>query len=319
MFDIPILFLVFNRPEETGRSFEIIKKLRPKHLFIAADGPRYNNSEDIVDCLNVRNFILNSIDWDCEVKTLFRDINLGCGVAVQEALNWFFNEVEMGIIVEDDIIASSSFFEYAKKLLHKFKDDEQIFSINGCNLGYENDKFDYGLTRYFNMWGWATWRRSNDLVAEIWQEYDNKIDFKKGSKLRETLRLPTIYSHREWIDKWNTLFDITKNKKINTWDYQWVYTCLKQQMYCVRPNHSWIVNIGFNKKSTHTPHAPHIKLEKNLITEDFLSDVDLKGQRKIDPVYEIVHVAGYWKGIEVNFAGFIKKLKKYLINKFNNK
>jgi hypothetical protein len=316
MFEIPILYLVFNRSIETAQSFEIIRNIKPKYLFIAADGPRKNNSADAIECEKVRLLVLNNIDWDCEVKTLFRESNLGCGTAVQGALNWFFESVEMGIILEDDIIASPSFFEYAKNLLYKFKDDTQVFSINGCNLAYENDKFDYGVTRYFNMWGWATWKRSNDLVAQIWPKYDSQIDFKKNSKFIKTLQLPTIYSNGEWIDRWNVLFDITKNRKIDTWDYQWAYTCLKQELYCIRPNHDWIMNMGFNERSTHTPQAPHSVFKKNTIKNDFLVGNNLRGHMKLDSVYELVHVAQYWQGVIVNFASFKKKVKKYLINKF---
>lgn len=317
MFEIPILYLVFNRPYETTKSFESIRSIKPKYLFIAADGPRINNSVDISECEKVRIFILNHIDWECEVKTLFREHNLGCGTAVQEALNWFFETVEMGIVIEDDIIASHSFFEYAKRMLYKFKNDTQIFSINGSNLAYENNNFDYGVTRYFNMWGWATWRRSNDLVAQIWPQYDNKIDFKKNSKFIKILKLPTIYPHGEWIDRWSVLFDITKNKKIDTWDYQWVYTCLKQELYCIRPNHNWIMNIGFNERSTHTLVPPYYVLKKNSLKNNFFVGDNFRGHMKLDSVYEMVHVAQYWQGLIVNFVSFKKKVKKYLIKKFS--
>ena len=149
----PILFLIFNRPENTQRVFEEIKKQKPKYLFVAADGARPNIIGDVEKCKAVREIVNKGIDWDCELKILFRDENLGCGKAVQGALDWFFDEVEMGIIIEDDILPDSSFFSYAEILLNRFKDDSQIFSINGCSLAYENNKYDFGLTRYFNMWG----------------------------------------------------------------------------------------------------------------------------------------------------------------------
>ena len=39
-FDVPILFLIFRRPHTTAKVFEKIKKVKPKKLYIAADGPR---------------------------------------------------------------------------------------------------------------------------------------------------------------------------------------------------------------------------------------------------------------------------------------
>ena len=172
MFNIPILYIVFNRPSETQRSFEVLKQLKPSQLYISADGVRENVTSDIDNCKAVRDYIVNNIDWDCEIKTLFQPKNLGCGTAVQTALDWFFDDVEMGIIIEDDIVPDLFFFKYADVMLNRYKDNHDIFSINGHNLMYSNDKFDYGLTNYFNMWGWATWRRSNELVKKTWPNYD---------------------------------------------------------------------------------------------------------------------------------------------------
>ncbi len=41
-FETPVLFLLFNRPDTTLKVFDQIKKVKPKKLFIAADGPRKN-------------------------------------------------------------------------------------------------------------------------------------------------------------------------------------------------------------------------------------------------------------------------------------
>lgn len=314
-FHTPILFLIFNRPENTQRVFEEIKKQKPKYLFVAADGARPNIVGDVEKCKAVRDIVNKGIDWDCELKVLFRDQNLGCGKAVQGALDWFFDEVEMGIIIEDDILPDSSFFSYAEILLNRFKDDSQIFSINGCSLAYENHKYDFGLTRYFNMWGWASWRRSNDLVNKTWNTYNGINDFKKGSNFVKSLSLPTILPQKEWIYKWHDLFDATKSGKIDTWDYQWVFTCLKNQQYCIRPNLNMIDNLGFNENATHTIQAPHIKLNNIKVNTLKITDGRLNGKMKVDCKYEVVNVAEYWNGVVIDYNNFVKKVKKYFKKK----
>ena len=60
----------------------------------------------------MRDYLSSNVDWDCEVKTLFRDKNLGCKYAVSSAIDWFFENEEMGIILEDDCLPSQSFFWY---------------------------------------------------------------------------------------------------------------------------------------------------------------------------------------------------------------
>src|SRR6188768_901296 len=96
----PVLFLVFNRPVETARVFEAIRNQRPRQLFVAADGARPDKPAEHALVQETR-AIVAKVDWPCEVKTLFRDKNLGCGPAVSGAISWFFDQVEEGIILED--------------------------------------------------------------------------------------------------------------------------------------------------------------------------------------------------------------------------
>ena len=112
-FDIPILFLIFNRPETTFKVFEIIKNIKPKNLFIAADGPRTDVKGELRKCERARD-IISQIDWNCKIKTLFREKNSGCKIAVSSAITWFFENVEEGIILEDDCLPDPSLFGYCR-------------------------------------------------------------------------------------------------------------------------------------------------------------------------------------------------------------
>ena len=142
----------------------MIRKVAPKNLYLAADGPRQDREGETELCNRVREIISN-IDWPCNVKTLFREKNVGCREAVSEAINWFFGQEEQGIILEDDCLPDVTFFPFCEQLLEKYKDDERVISIGGTNLGYRfPDESSYGFSRFMNMWGWATWRRSAILV-----------------------------------------------------------------------------------------------------------------------------------------------------------
>ena len=93
----PVLFLIYNRPNVTKKVFSEIQKAKPKRLYVAADGPRFDNIEEKKLCKDARS-VLNDIDWECETKTLIRDKNLGCRKAIYEAINWFFENESEGII-----------------------------------------------------------------------------------------------------------------------------------------------------------------------------------------------------------------------------
>ena len=125
-----VLFLVFNRPDTTRQVFEAIRKAKPPRLYVAADGPREDHPGEDEKVREIRDYVMNNIDWDCEIKTLFRDKNLGCKYAVSGAITWFFENEEMGIILEDDCLPSQSFFWYCEELLKKYKDIDTIMHIN---------------------------------------------------------------------------------------------------------------------------------------------------------------------------------------------
>ena len=149
-FKTPILFIIFNRPDVTQKVFNEIKKIKPKKLFITADGAR--NEDEWKKCNKARN-IINQIDWECEIRKNYSDKNLGCKIGVSSGIDWFFKNVEQGIILEDDCLPNQSFFWFCRELLSKYKDDKRIGSISGSNpftrnFQHSNSYFFHATTGY---------------------------------------------------------------------------------------------------------------------------------------------------------------------------
>ncbi|MBP6335551.1 MAG: glycosyltransferase family 4 protein [Bacteroidia bacterium] len=245
LFKTPILFLIFNRPQHTFAVFEILRKIRPAKLFIAADGPRSNVPEDHDRCEEARK-IIHMIDWECDLQVLFRETNLSLKHGVSSAINWFFENVEEGIILEDDCLADESFFSFCEELLERYRNDERIMHINGSNflLGKEfNFTGSYYFSKICHPWGWATWKRS-------WQKYD--IDMKNLDTFLTTDKLAKITSNKEAAEFYANSFRNTAAGKINTWDYQWFYTVWLHDGIAISPARNLVSNIGFGKEATHT-------------------------------------------------------------------
>ena len=141
----PVLFLIFNRPDTTEKVFKQIKIAKPKKLYVVADGPRKNNAEDEKNCILTRKLI-NNIDWDCDLKKLYRDENLGCKNSVSSAITWFFENEEMGIILEDDCYPDESFFEFCQILLKRYESENQVMMIAGTNY-LDKDILNFILKR----------------------------------------------------------------------------------------------------------------------------------------------------------------------------
>ena len=109
MYNIPILFLIFCRPDTTEQVFEQIRAIKPARLYVAADAPRAGRPDEAERAAQAR-AITEKVDWPCEVKMLYREQNLGCKRAVSEAISWFFEQEEYGMILEDDCLPHPSFF-----------------------------------------------------------------------------------------------------------------------------------------------------------------------------------------------------------------
>jgi len=240
-----VLFLVFNRPDTTAQVFDAIRKAKPPRLYVAADGPRPNRMGEVEKVAKVRE-IATSVDWPCEVRTLFREKNLGCKYAVSGAINWFFELEEQGIILEDDCLPSTRFFSFCEELLDHYKDDNRIGMIAGTRLAeaeFEGDA-TYSFSRLVQIWGWATWRRA-------WAGYDAELtdwpNFRSSGELERRGIHPRVVKY------------LTKGydsaHKINTWDYQWSFRCVAGDLLTIFPRSNLVRNIGFGGGATHTKRA----------------------------------------------------------------
>ena len=116
-FPVPILLIAFNRPAHTSRVLDSLRSIQPTQVFVAADGPRQGNENDVISCADVKRIIVEQIDWPCQVRTRFNSVNMGCRKGVEQAIDWFFDEVEEGIILEDDVVPTRDFFFIAKNCL----------------------------------------------------------------------------------------------------------------------------------------------------------------------------------------------------------
>lgn len=244
---VPVLLVIFNRPGTTKLVFEAIRSAKPPRLYIAADGPRAGVDTDIQDCAEARK-IADCVDWPCEVKTLFREQNLNCGVAPSSAFTWFFEHEEEGIILEDDCLPSQSFFWYCQELLEKYRDDTRVMHIGGNNFldGWQKDRdYSYYFSRSGHIWGWATWRRA-------WKYFDFDISLYQSMKKKDYFSNFFL----NWPEKLYRLrkFDKTVkgNRRPDWWDYQWDFARYIHSGLAIVPAINLVKNIGFGGIATHT-------------------------------------------------------------------
>jgi hypothetical protein len=240
-----LLFLIFNRPETTRKVFEAIRLAKPKRLYLAADGARPNNKGEVEKVKQVRD-IVYEVDWECRVRTLFREKNLGCKMAVSSAISWFFDQEEEGIILEDDCLPNQSFFLFCQELLDFYRGDSRIMAISGDNFqqGTLRNNYSYYFSRYNHVWGWASWRRA-------WLLFDRDLRTWPEVKTNRLLEY-TAGGNQGFLKFWTEMFDRCYAGEIDTWGWPWMYSCWVQSGLTILPNVNLVSNIGFGESATHT-------------------------------------------------------------------
>jgi hypothetical protein len=222
--------------------FQQIRAIRPKHLFVSADGPRPQKIGEAERCMQAR-AIINQVDWDCEVKTRFSEKNLGCKMGVSSAITWFFEHVEEGIILEDDCLPDLSFFKFCETLLERYRNDQKIMHISGDNFqdGKKRGTGSYYASSINHVWGWATWKRA-------WNIYDvSMTGYSDNQKL-----FYNMFPNTTVRKYWKKNFDLVYSNKKDTWDVQWQYAMFLHKGLALHPNINLVSNIGFQMHATHT-------------------------------------------------------------------
>lgn len=268
----PILLIIFDKPEKTYRVFQQIKKVRPEKLYISCDGPRNNVIGEVLRVRDARK-VIEHIDWECDICTKFSLNNSGSAKSgVVSGINWFFENEEKGIILESECLPNISFFYFCDALLNYYRFDSRIMHISGNN--YQKSRIDLNGSYYFSkipfIWGWATWKRA-------WNHYDIKM--KPYPVILKNKRLYDIFDNSAMKKYWSKRFHKVFENKIDTWDYQWLYSIIIQNGLCVTPNNNLVMNIGFDNDAIHTKIDSHgfnkyraVDMEELVINEFVLPD-----------------------------------------------
>ena len=295
----PVLFLIFNRPEITKQVFNAIQQAKPPRLYVAGDGPRSKCTEDEENCKLARSIATN-VDWDCEVKTLFRDHNLGCRLAVSQAIYWFFEQEPEGIILEDDCLPSQSFFWFCQEMLEYFRNDKAV----GVICGFYSNELEYKpsasffFSRYLRVWGWAGWRRSNE-------GYDSNINLlieKQNTWKKDIFSRTDIFLKRYWQD----MFEEVGSGKIDTWDIQLQYLLWQKKQQVIVSSKNLVQNIGW-AQGAHTLTKDHnhelatSEINFPLTTPD-MTERDTRADQVIEKI-----------SYQITIFSFLKKLLRKMI------
>lgn len=212
---------------------------------MVADGPRDDRSGEADLCRAARR-VIDGVDWPCEVLREYSDVNLGMGRRESSGFTWAFRHVEEAILIEDDCLPDATFFPFCAELLDRYRRDERVMMISGDNF-QRGQVREGGASYYFSRlpatWGWATWRRA-------WDAYD--FSMREWPRLRAQGWIGASARERAIEAYWRRCFDDAAAGRIDTWDYQWVFSVWLRGGLSIVPNVNLVTNIGFRSDATNT-------------------------------------------------------------------
>lgn len=248
MSKLPVLLVAFSKKEQTKTVLAAIEAYRPSKVYIAQDGARIGQSGEAERVAEVRQ-LLESLSFPCEVHYRFQKRNKGVQVHVEEAITWFFEKEEAGIILEDDTVPTPDFFRYCEDLIVRYREDKRVMMIGGCNLNLVSEyRYSYFFSTHPLIWGWATWR-------DRWAKYDASM--RTIEQMDGDGSLSLVYADPFRRETERKRIQDLKQGHSTAWDYRWAYTMLAHNGLCAVPAQNLVVNIGFGEGATNTVDLSH--------------------------------------------------------------
>lgn len=234
----PVLFETFARVDTARQVWEQIKKAQPKILYFYSNKARIEKPDEVKRNNEIRSWI-KEIDWSCDLHTFFRDEYVDVYTSVSGSKNWVFSNENTAIILEDDCLPSSGFFEFCDHFLDYYKDVKKISFITGNNyINNTNSKeSDHYITRSLHHYGWATWKDRWDSI-----NFDIDVDsIINGNYIAE------YFNDDFFLRKYNQLLYKSVSpfvKRTKCWDFIKVLNQFKDKTYAVSPVYNLVQNIG---------------------------------------------------------------------------
>ena len=245
-----VLVTAYNRPSKLRSLFRSLTTSAPPLIFLHVDGPKAGDTEDSRLVEQTRDLV-KELDWKPEVKTMFQDSNLGCREGMHHALDWFFDHVDEGIVLEDDLIVSPSMFQFFEHGLTAFAHPEIWMLSANKNSNFRSYRHP-ALTKVVGIWGWATW-------AHKWKLHDKGLEF--WPDFRESRGFREIFPSKQVSVNFRNEIDQSFSHQIDTWDSGFMATIWKNGGFSISPPVNLASNLGFDAQATHTKTA---NFESNL-------------------------------------------------------
>ena len=209
MIEIAIVVIAYNRQKSLARLLTTLEDayyMRNVPLYISIDK---GDNQSVIDCAN-------KFKWSHGTKiVLEQKSNLGLRKHILSCGD-LLNQYDAIIVLEDDLVVSKYYYDYALKTVEKYKDDERIagISLYGFNINYHNElpfipmmsSADVYFMQNAQSWGEIWMKKQWMSFIEWYQMHDE--DFSYSPHLPKSI---CSWKKSSWL-KYHTKYCIENNK-----------------------------------------------------------------------------------------------------------
>ena len=268
--DLPVLVIGYKRVNTLRIILEKCLKNSNSVIFVSMDGVSgetnqfENAARDLVRHLHREN--------PDRFRIRLHDRNLGSAVNVISSLDWFFSEVDRGVILEDDCIPEDTFFEYALSALSFIESESRIWFCSGYRPEIKLlEEMNYSLCSLPMNWGWGTTSRK-------WSEIRNLLDLEINEGL-----ITSFFKGPSRV-YWNIGHRRIQNGWVDAWDTSVAFLMNLANRSTLLPNLNLINNVGNDEHASNTKHASNFLNSKTYIWNQKRIVIDYKEIESIDRV-----------------------------------
>jgi len=237
----PIALFTYNRLRHARQTIEALQKnelAEESDLFIFSDGA--SSEKHIEKVKDVRNYIKTVCGFK-SVTIIEREKNLGLANSIIKGVTEVVNKYGKIIVLEDDIVTTSTFLLFMNKSLDLYENNDKVISISGYVYPISYNKQEVFFIKGADCWSWATWKRGWALFNANGIELYNSI--KKENKIKE-FNFDNSYNY----------FRMLKNQikgKNDSWAIRWYASAFLNDKLTLYPSKSLVTNIGLDDSGTH--------------------------------------------------------------------
>jgi len=242
---IPVLLLAYQNLDGVQNRITELRHLGASQIYVFLDGFESRGSVPFERTSLVR--YLRSMNESGHITQLLEaPTNLGVGVAVPTALDWFFSNVQFGLILEDDC----RLLPYFSAVIETLPEEILLSSLicfSNPRQEIDNLHLYFYESPFFSSWGWSCsktiWSTNRVSTLSLKDVVSSVFSLSQVSAKRRLLLLVA------WVDVWHSL----RKDQNRLWAFRFSLNVIKNEQNVIYPSVKSIQHqpsgIGVNVKS----------------------------------------------------------------------